>query len=83
MPSAELGTQRGTDHRKAFPIGSSLKVLVIGIEEGGRRIRLSHQQALHHEEQAETQSYLKDSTQKSGFGLTIGEALKRARKTGD
>ena len=84
VPSSELGTQRGTDHRKAFPIGSHLKVLVIGIEEGGRRIRLSHQQALHHEEQAETQTYLKESTQKGGgFGMTLGEALKRARKTGE
>src|SRR5262245_21656310 len=57
VPSAELGTARGSDPRKAFPVGSEIKVLVLAIEEGGRRIRLSHVQALAHEEKAETQAY--------------------------
>src|SRR5262249_8026229 len=56
VPNAELGTQRGTDHRKAFPAGSSLKVLVLAVDEGGRRIRLSHTQALAQEERTETQA---------------------------
>jgi small subunit ribosomal protein S1 len=81
VPNAELGTARGADHRKAFPPGSELKVLVLSIEEGGRRIRLSHAQALAHEEQAEAQSYLREETKRGGgFGFTLGEALARAKK---
>ena len=76
VPNAELGTARGTDHRRLFPAGSELKVLVLAIEEGGRRIRLSREKALAHEEQAETQAYIKDTARKGGFGMTLGDFLK-------
>jgi small subunit ribosomal protein S1 len=81
IPVAELGTPRGTDPRKAFPVGAEVKVLVLAIEEGGRRIRLSHAQALTHEEQAETQAYLRDVKKGGGFGMTLGEHLKQSRRT--
>ena len=80
IPNAELGTTRGTDHRKAFPIGTSLKVVVLAIEDGGRRIRLSHTQALAQEERAETQAYLGGGSKKGdGFGMTLGEKFREAR----
>jgi small subunit ribosomal protein S1 len=82
IPLAELGTQRGTDPRKAFPLGSEVKVLVLAIEEGGRRIRLSHTQALAREEQAEAQAYIQDTSTKSGgFGLSLGDAFRQARRS--
>jgi ribosomal protein S1 len=76
VPNAELGTARGTDHRRMFPAGSEMKVLVLAIEEGGRRIRLSREKAVVHEEQAETQAYIKDAAKKGGFGMTLGDFLK-------
>jgi small subunit ribosomal protein S1 len=76
VPSAELGTARGADHRRLFPAGSEMKVLVLAIEDGGRRIRLSREKALAQEEQAETQAYLKDSTRQGSFGMTLGDFLK-------
>jgi small subunit ribosomal protein S1 len=82
VPSAEMGTPQGTDHRKAFPPGTEIKVLVLAIEEGGRRIRLSRAQAIAQEERAETQSYLRDATKKdAGFGLTLGERVRQARRS--
>ena len=75
VPNAELGTTRGADHRKMFPTGSEMKVLILGIEDGGRRIRLSREKALAHEEHAETEAYLKDSAKKGGFGMTLGDFL--------
>jgi small subunit ribosomal protein S1 len=75
VPTAELGGPRGGDLRKAFPPGTEMKVLVLAIEEGGRRIRLSREQALGREEQAETQAYLKEA-RKGGFGMTLGDFLK-------
>ena len=76
VPNAELGTTRGTDHRRVFPAGTEMKVLVLAIDEGGRRIRLSREKALAHEEQAETQAYIKDAAKKGGFGMTLGDFLK-------
>src|SRR6266571_4283038 len=79
IPIGELGTARGTDLRKAFPVGTEIKVLVLAIEEGGRCIRLSHAQALGREERAETQAYLRETTkQGDGFRLTLGERMKQA-----
>jgi small subunit ribosomal protein S1 len=82
VPNAELATARGADPRKAFPVGSEMKVFVLAIEEGGRRVRLSREKAITHEEQAETQAYLKDAGagEKRGFGMTLGDALNQARK---
>jgi small subunit ribosomal protein S1 len=80
VPIGELSMSRGADARKTFPVGSELKVMVLAIEEGGRRIRLSHAQALAREEQAETQAYLRQSPKRGdGFGLTLGEAIKQGR----
>jgi small subunit ribosomal protein S1 len=81
VPNAELALDRGTDPRKAFPLGSEMKVYVLAIDEGGRRIRLSREKALVHEEQAEMQAYVKDTRKGGGFGMTLGEKLNQARKT--
>lgn len=81
IPNGELGPVPGGDPRKAFSPGTEIKVLVLAIEDGGRRIRLSHAQALVHEEQAETREYLRDSAKKgAGFGMTLGEKLRQARR---
>ena len=81
VPTGELSMSRGADARKAFPAGSEMKVLVLAIEEGGRRIRLSHAQALGREEQAETRAYLQQSPKRGdGFGLTLGERVKQRSK---
>jgi small subunit ribosomal protein S1 len=75
VPNAELGVAHGADPRKAFPAGTEMKVLVLAIEEGGRRIRLSREKAIAHEEQAETQAYLGGARKGGGFGMTLGERL--------
>ncbi len=81
IPNAEMGTPRNTDHRKGFPPGTEIKVAVLSIEDGGKRIRLSRAEALRMEEEAETKSYMQDSTRKGGgFGMTLGEALRRSRQ---
>jgi small subunit ribosomal protein S1 len=81
IPTAELGTERGTDHRRMFSVGKEVTAAVVAIEEGGRRIRLSRVQALAQAEQAETQAYQRESARRSdGFGLTLGERIEQARK---
>jgi len=81
IPNAEMGTPKGADHRKEFPPGREIKVAVLSIEDGGKRIRLSRTQALRMEEDAETRGYMQDAARKgSGFGMTLGEALRQSRR---
>ena len=79
IPNAEMGTPRGTDHRKEFLPGTEVKVAVLAIEEDGKRIRLSRTKASAHEEQAEAQAYMA-STQQQGFGLSLGDLLQQSKK---
>jgi hypothetical protein len=44
---------------------------------------LSQTQAEVQEDKAEAQAYLKETGRGGGFGMTLGEALKKARKTGE
>ena len=80
VPGAELGVPRGTDLRRAFPVGTEMQVLVLAVEEGGRRVRLSREKAIAQAERAEAQAYRRQSTTGSGFGLTIGERLRQSRR---
>jgi small subunit ribosomal protein S1 len=81
VPNAEMGTPKGADHRKDFPPGTEIKVAVLSIEDGGKRIRLSRVEAQRMEEAAETRGYMQDTAQKGGgFGMTLGEALRRSRQ---
>jgi small subunit ribosomal protein S1 len=81
VPNADMATPTGTDHRKEFPPGTEVKVAVLSIEEGGKRIRLSRAQALRMEEEAETRAYMQDATRKgTGFGMTLGEVLRRRQQ---
>ena len=55
---------------------------MLSIEDGGKRIRLSRAQAERMEEDAETKGYIRDAARKGGgFGMTLGEALRRSRRT--
>jgi ribosomal protein S1 len=80
IPNAEMGTPRGTDHRKEFSPGTEVKALVLAIEEAGKRIRLSRVKAREHEERADSQAYLHGSAQRGKFGTTLGDLLRQSRK---
>ncbi|HYB41377.1 MAG TPA: S1 RNA-binding domain-containing protein, partial [Candidatus Methylomirabilis sp.] len=81
IPNVEMGTAKNADHRKDFAVGTEVKVAVLSIEDGGRRIRLSRAQAQRMEEDAETKGYLQDAARKGGgFGMTLGEAIRHSRR---
>jgi small subunit ribosomal protein S1 len=83
IPTAELGTPRGADLRKHFPLGTKLKAKIIGLEEG--KMRLSVRALKDDEERAEFESF-KGSKQPEkaggqpaparGFG-TLGDLMKK------
>jgi small subunit ribosomal protein S1 len=77
IPNAEMGTPRGSDHKKQFPAGTAVKAQVTEIDNQGR-LRLSKVAAEQAEERAEVNEYLKANQPKqkgSGFG-TLGDLLK-------
>lgn len=76
VPNAELGTPRGSDNRKDFRPDTPIKVKVLDVTDGGRRIRLSRQQALDDAERAEFSDYLdRDHGDRSGGFGTLGDLL--------
>jgi small subunit ribosomal protein S1 len=78
-PVSELGTPRGADLRKHFPMGTKLKAKVIGLEEG--KMRLSLRALKDDEERADFEGFRSKEKQTSapqGFG-TLGDLLKKKK----
>lgn len=71
VPNAEMGTPKGTDHAKSFKSGDDVEVKVLGVEEGGRRIRLSRK-ALREGAEAEVVEEYKATVEASGDEGTFG-----------
>ena len=51
IPNAEMGTNRGTDHFRMFPVSTEIEVKVLEIDLKKRRIRLSRKALLNHDEE--------------------------------
>ncbi len=73
IPNSEMGTERGTDHRRRFPPGTEIDVKVIGVDRDGG-LRCSRKGFLHEEERRAVQDYRREAARK-GFG-TFGDILK-------
>ena len=76
MPAGESGTQRGTDLRRVFPIGSEVEVAVLEVD--GKRIRLSRKALLEHEEKDDAREFSeRRAAPAESFG-SLGEKLRAA-----
>ena len=74
LPTAELAVARGTDLRKAFPLGTKMRAKVIEIVEG--KIRLSVRALKEDEERAEYDGFRKSARPSEPAGLgTLGDML--------
>lgn len=81
IPNSEMGTPRGTNHNRMFPIGTSLQVMVTEINQDRGRITLSRSGVEEKLEKEELTSYMKKAQQddKEGGSLgSFGELLKAA-----
>ena len=77
VPTSELGTPRGADLRKAFALGTKLKAMIIGLEEG--KMRMSLTALKDDEERKEFEGFKGKEPQgpaTRGFG-TLGDLLKK------
>jgi len=74
IPNAELGTPRGSDTRKLFPVGSKLTAKVL--ETGDGKLRLSVRAVKDDEERADFDGFRANSAVSARFG-TFGDLLKK------
>ncbi|MFH1026197.1 MAG: S1 RNA-binding domain-containing protein, partial [Nitrospirota bacterium] len=79
IPSAEMGTPSGTDHRRMFPPGTDMQVAVIEVDAASNKVRLSRKSVLDNAAQDELSQYqesLKDSPTSTGNLGRLGDILK-------
>lgn len=80
IPASETGTDRGTDLRRTFPMGTELKAEIIEIN--GEKLKLSITQAIRSEERADLETWKKTQKPagggKSGFG-TLADKFKNLK----
>jgi small subunit ribosomal protein S1 len=73
MPNSETGTERGTDLRKRFPIGSEVEAKIIGLDRDGS-LKCSIKAMQIDEERQAVKNYRREAA-KQGFG-TFGDLLR-------
>jgi small subunit ribosomal protein S1 len=79
IPSAEMGTPSGTDHRRMFPPGTGMQVAVIDVDTANKKVRLSRKAVLEKAAQDEFSQYkesVKNSAESSGSLGSLGDILK-------
>jgi predicted RNA-binding protein with RPS1 domain len=84
IPREEIGVEKDGDIRKMYPIGSDVEVMVIDVDDSGRRIRLSRKAILEAKEKSEAREYAErqDQAQSEGFGSladTLRSAMERTK----
>jgi small subunit ribosomal protein S1 len=74
IPNVEMGTSRGTDHRKQWPPGTEIDVKIIGTDRDGG-LRCSRKGFIVDEERRAVREYRKEVS-KQGLG-TFGDILRQ------
>jgi small subunit ribosomal protein S1 len=84
VPLAETGVEREGDLRKEFPVGSDLEVIVLEVDDSGRRIRLSRKAVFEADQRREAREYEKrqDDARSEGFG-SLADKLRDAMRPRD
>ena len=72
IPNHEMGTSRGTDHGKMFPIGSTVQVVVSEVDTGQRKIKLSRKGLMEKAEQEELDQYRNAVKEQEKFSESFG-----------
>lgn len=73
IPNSEMGTERGTDHRRGFPPGTAVPVKVVGVDRDGG-FRFSRKAVAFEEEKRAVQDYRREAA-RHGLG-TFGDILR-------
>ena len=79
VPLSETGVTREADLKAAFPVGSDVEVIVLGVDPQSHRIRLSRRAVLQAQDAAELREYTErgSATPTEGFG-SLADKLRSA-----
>jgi len=81
IPNSEMGTPRGSNHNRMFPVGTGMQVIVKEVDSMRNRVTLSRSGVSEKLEQEELNQYrnkvVKDEKTDSSLG-SLGELLKAA-----
>jgi small subunit ribosomal protein S1 len=78
IPNSEMGTARGTDHSRMFPVGTPIQAVVLEVDHEQGRVSLSRRGVVEREEQDEFDRYrdkVSTETKSQPLGI-LGEKLK-------
>ncbi len=79
IPMAETGVPGEAEVRKSFPVGADVDVIVLEVDPGGRRIRLSAKAVLDAKEAEEVREYKERSGEAQAGGLgSLADKLRGA-----
>ncbi len=82
VPTSETGVASESDVRKAFPVGADVEVIVLEVDPGGRRIRLSAKAVQDMKEADELREYTERTDQPPSGGLgSLADKLRGALGT--
>ncbi len=79
IPNSEMGTPHGTDHKKMFPEGTEMQVVVLEVDSVNGKLRLSRKGIMEKLEREEYNKYLdssKNTDDTSGSLGNLGDILK-------
>lgn len=82
LPASQSGVERGMDLKKALPVGSELDLLVLEVDAGARRMRVSRTAVDAAREAAEVREYTERAEPAGGpaFGGSLADKLRDALK---
>jgi small subunit ribosomal protein S1 len=83
IPNSEMGTPAGSDHKRMFPSGTEMRVMVVDVDTANNKVRLSRKAVMEKAVKEEYDQYL--STTKTAEGTSgglgsLGDILKAKLK---
>jgi small subunit ribosomal protein S1 len=79
IPNSEMGTPTGSDHKRMFPSGTEMQVIVVDVDTANNKVRLSRKAVTENaakEEYDEYKSTVKQAEEGSGGLGSLGDILK-------
>lgn len=79
IPNSEMGTPTGSDHKRMFPSGTEMQVVVVDVDTASNKVRLSRKAVMENaakEEYDEYKSSVKQAEEQSGGLGSLGDILK-------
>jgi len=79
IPNSEMGTPTGSDHKRMFPSGTEMQVVVVDVDAASNKVRLSRKAVMENaakEEYDEYKSSVKEAEEQSGGLGSLGDLLK-------